>query len=58
MIELTVHLATGIYWITANPFLLEFAKEKLQKWLGCYQEEVEDDVDDDLNHPTANVYMG
>ena len=58
MIDLIVHLATGFYWINANPFLLEFAKEKLQKWFCCHQEEVQNDEDDDINHPTANVYMG
>ena len=46
-----IQLVTGIYWILANPFLLEFAKEKLTKWF-CCREELED-LDDD-----GGIYIG
>ena len=50
-----IQFVTGIYWIFANPFLKEFAQEKLLKWF-CCREDFED-LDEDAFNP-ANVYLG
>ena len=48
-----IQLVTGIYWITANPFLKEFAQKKLLKWF-CCQEEMMDIDDEDEKKSSKN----